>query len=323
MIKRAIVFGGLGFIGASIVDRLVGAGAEVVVVDSLVSACVPLENYSGLPNLTVHAVSAEEYCSAPSDFAGTDVAIHAASAVGPAGILEMGGMLGNLMTRTTAEIIGACERHDVPLIYFSSAEVYGRSGELGEDDTLQTPSGYNVRVEYALAKTLGEAMVANSRNRALRAIAIRPFNVVGPRQLPNGGFVFPTFGDQAVAGRPLTVFADGVETRAFTSVDDIARFVCDFGLAALASPDFVFNIGNPNNAVSIRELAKLFVGRSGSSSAISMCDPKDIHGPLYELAHSIEKIPVLRAATSLGWQPTESLDHLVDECLRSSRALHA
>lgn len=318
--QRAVVFGGLGFIGSSVVDRYLSSGVEVTVVDSLAAACVSGEQYERQPGCTVHAISAEEFCADPTRLARADVAVHAASAVGPAGILEMGGVIGAMMIETTHRIISACHQASIPLIYFSSAEVYGRSGLLAEPDTLHTPAGYNVRVEYALAKTLGEAMVANRFGRSGEAIVVRPFNVVGPRQLPDGGFVFPTFGDQVVDGRPLTVFADGIETRAFTSVDDVARFVCDFGMRALAAPDLVFNVGNPDNETSVGELAELFVSRANSSSTIEMCDPKDIHGPLYELAHSIEKIPVLGAATALGWQPTESLIELVDDCIDSSTA---
>ncbi len=56
---------------------------------------------------------------------------------------------------------------------------------------------------------------------------IRPFNVAGPRQSRTGGFVMPTFVQQAIANRPLTVFAGGGQERAFLSATDLARFVTD------------------------------------------------------------------------------------------------
>ena len=124
-------------------------------------------------------------------------------------------------------MIEECVEHDVALISFSSAEVYGRSGMLAEADDIIVPTHYNARLEYAIAKTLTEAATINSRHRGLRGFVIRPFNVGGPRQSRAGGFVMPTFVQQAIAGRPLTVFAGGGQERAFLSATDLARFITD------------------------------------------------------------------------------------------------
>ena len=83
-------------------------------------------------------------------------------------------VLGPEMVRSTERVVEACIEADVPLCAFSSAEVYGRSGQLGEKDDIRVPTGYNARIEYAIAKTLIEAMVVNSLHRGLRGILIRP-----------------------------------------------------------------------------------------------------------------------------------------------------
>jgi nucleoside-diphosphate-sugar epimerase len=120
-------------------------------------------------------------------------------------------------------VVEACIAADAPLCTFSSAEVYGRSGLLHETDDIIVPPRYNVRLEYAIAKTLTEAITANARHRGLRGFVIRPFNVAGRGQSRAGGFVMPTFVQQALAGRPLTVFASGHQVRAFLAVTDLAR----------------------------------------------------------------------------------------------------
>jgi nucleoside-diphosphate-sugar epimerase len=220
-------------------------------------------------------------------------------------------------------VVEQCIEHDVPVCMFSSAEVYGRSGHLAERDTILVPVDYSVRIEYAIAKTLTEAMVANSTHRGLRGIVIRPFNVTGPRQSELGGFVVPTFVQQALVGHEITVFASGEQLRAFLSVTDLTRFITDHMDAAVSSGRLVFNIGNPANKITIRGLADLIKELTGSSSEVIYADAKEIHGSLYEEAHSFEKTPVLEAAPAVGWQPEVNLESLVGEAIDYYRPLIA
>jgi nucleoside-diphosphate-sugar epimerase len=175
------------------------------------------------------------------------------------------------------------------------------------------PTRYNTRLEYAIAKTLTEAVTINSRHRGLQGLVIRPFNVAGPRQSRAGGFVMPTFVQQALAGRPLTVFAGGEQQRAFLSATDLARFVTEHMDAALESGRPLFNLGNPANSTTVWGLAERIVARLGSASPIEHVDARLIHGPLYEEAESFHKLPVLDAAASVGWAPRIGLDALIDE----------
>ena len=177
----------------------------------------------------------------------------------PGGILRHQGTLGADIVGTTQLVVEECVEHDIALVAFSSAEVYGRSGLLQESDDLVVPTHYNVRLEYAIAKTLTEAVTINSRHRGLRGLVIRPFNVAGPRQSRAGGFVMPTFVQQALAGRPLTVFAGGEQQRAFLSAVDLARFVTEHLDAALDSGRPIFNLGNPTNRTTVWGLAERIV----------------------------------------------------------------
>ncbi len=318
-----VVTGGMGFIGSFVVDAYLAAGRKVVIIDSLVSSVISTEPYENHPDCVVLPVSVEDYFLEGGTVAGADRVIHAASLVGPAGILRFAGQLGHDIVRACQMVIDQCIEHDVPVCDFSSAEVYGRSGQLAETDTIEVPTDYTVRIEYAIAKTLTEAIMANSRHRGLRGIVIRPFNVTGPRQSERGGFVMPTFVQQALAGEDITVFATGEQLRAFLSVTDLVRFITDHMDAAIETGDLIYNIGNPTNNISVRGLADKVKEMVGSPSDIVYADAKKIHGDLYEEAESFEKTPVLGSALEVGWKPEIDLDALIQETIDYYRPIVA
>lgn len=313
--RNVVVTGGLGFIGSHIVDAYLALGNHVTVVDSEVASVKDGREYDHHPACTVIRKPVEDYLEEAS-FEGVDRVVHAASHVGPAGILRYAGRLGPEMVRSTERVLEACLQADIPVCVFSSAEVYGRSGRLGEGDDIRVPIRYNARIEYAVAKTLIEVMTANNLNRGLRAIVIRPFNVVGPRQSSVGGFVMPTFVQQALAGDPITVFASGEQVRSFTSSTDLSRFLTDFWDDALESGNMIYNIGNPANRTTVRGLAERIKELLGSNSPVVRADGRDVHGPLYMEAESFEKVPVLGAALDLGWEPRVGLEELILETAR-------
>jgi nucleoside-diphosphate-sugar epimerase len=313
--RNVVVTGGLGFIGSHVADAHLALGDRVTVIDSEVASVVDGAEYDEHPACTVIRKPVEDYLEEGS-FEGVDRVVHAASHVGPAGILRYAGRLGPEMVCSTERVLEACLEAGAPVCVFSSAEVYGRSGRLGEGDEIRVPAHYNARIEYAIAKTLIEAMTANNLNRGLRAIVIRPFNVVGPRQSSAGGFVMPTFVQQALAGDPITVFASGEQVRSFTSSSDLSRFLTDFWDDALESGEVIYNIGNPMNRTTVRGLADKVKGILGSRSPVIRADSREVHGPLYAEAESFEKVPVLGAASGLGWEPQVGLEELILETAR-------
>ena len=312
-LANIVVTGGLGFIGSHVVDAYLSSGESVTIIDSAVSAAVEGSEYEEHPRCTVLRKSIEEFFEEGGSFDDADRVVHAAAHVGPAGILQYSGRLGADIVRSTEYVIEACMESGVPLCVFSSAEVYGRSGLLGEKDDIRVPTGYNARIEYAIAKTLTEAMTINSLHRGLRAIVIRPFNVVGPRQSRAGGFVMPTFVQQALARKPISVFETGEQVRAFTSATDLSRFLTDFWDAALEGEERIFNIGNPLNRTTVLGLAEKVKSLLNSDSEIFHTDGKEVYGPMYMEAESFEKVPVLEAASNLGWEPLVSLEDLILE----------
>jgi len=313
--QHILITGGLGFIGTHIADAYLAAGQKVTLLDSMVSAVNDGSWYEGNPDAEVLKISVEDYFANGGTVRPFDRVIHAASHVGPAGILKYAGKIGYDIARGAYDVIQDCLRWDKPIVAFSSAEVYGRSGRLAEDDTIMVPVDYSVRIEYAIAKTLTEAMIVNSARRGLRGFVIRPFNVAGARQSKAGGFVMPTFVQQALAGEPITVFATGEQTRAFLSAVDLARFLVDHWDAAMGSGRHIFNLGNPDNVTTVSGLADRVKATLKSPSQIVYMDGKLIHGDLYEEAVSIHKQPVLRSALEAGWRPHVTLDDLIRQTI--------
>ncbi len=320
--KRALVTGGLGFIGSALVEALSADGTSVTVVDSLAQNVVPVDHFAAIGRRNVEVIprSVAQYLAGRPSLEGYDGVIHAASLVGPAGILKYSGSIGNDIVESTGAMIEACTRRRLPLVYFSSAEVYGKSGPLREDDDIRVPARYNARIEYALAKLTCEAMVANSAWRGLRGIILRPFNLAGPRQSRAGGFVLPTFVRQGVGKMPLTVFGGGEQVRAFLGLQDLVRFFRDCLQPQMLNRPAVVNLGNPDNATTINKLAHRVVAATGGKSRIVHTDGKVVHGEGYEEAESVAKIPEITRALGLGWRPTQSLQLIIEESVAFFRA---
>jgi nucleoside-diphosphate-sugar epimerase len=313
---HVLVTGGLGFIGSFLTEALVARGDRVTIVDSCVSSVIEPDDLA-VPAERVDVVTApvEHYLVDVGNLNEFDMVVHCASYVGPASILAFAGHLGPAIVGTTARVIEKCIAADIPLVNFSSAEIYGRSGILREDGDIRIPPYFNPRIEYALGKLTAEAMCVNSRREGLRSATIRPFNVAGPRQSRYGGFVMPTFVQQALQGRPMTVFATGRQKRAFLSVFDLCRFITDHLTDAAFEEPKVYNVGNPGNTTEIYDLAVRIKAMTGSESDVVYADSTEIYGPQYEEAESFEKLPELKNATALGWQPRMNLDTLIQETI--------
>lgn len=298
------ITGGSGFLGSALTQQL-AAEHTVYLLDTS-----PLPPW--FPAGNTHFIQADvgEF----SDFFKCDLIIHAASPVGPVGILSAGGEMGPRIVQSVEQMIRWARTKRSKLIFISSSEVYGRGGRLSEDSECvfrgPTPS---IRNEYAQAKLLSEIIIGNTAklHPDFSYQIIRPFNIAGPRQLPEKGFVLPRFIIQALGGRALTVYGDGSQRRAFTHVHDVARGIIAIAEAKPEHFNNVWNLGNPTNSITIRALAERVCRMVGTGS-IQYCDPRQLHGPWFTECE--EKLPdISRARSQLGWEPTLSLDHIIAE----------
>jgi nucleoside-diphosphate-sugar epimerase len=284
---RAIVTGGAGFIGSHLVARLWDWDVEVV--DDLRSGGqVPSD--VRLHQVPVHRAQPHPH---------PDVIFHLAGPVGPVGVLSQAGSIVTDIIRDAQVVRSWALFAECPLVYVSTSEVYGSGGIDSESDSTVFAADTSARKEYAVAKLAAETMLRNTAGLDVRIV--RPFNVAGPGQRPDGGFVLPRFIAQAKANQPLTVYAPGTQRRAFTHVADIAE-----GLLLAyekGKPGEVYNLGNPDNACSIRQLALEVIEATASHSNIELVDPTTLWGPAFREAP--DKLPVAtKAANELGWYPT-------------------
>lgn len=307
---NVLVTGGLGFIGSAIARRFLAASSRVTIVDSLESNVVS-QHAAELDAADIRTCTVEDYVHQHRDGFEHDLIVHSASYVGPAGILKYSGRIAPETLSTTSALAEACIRSHTPMVFISSSEVYGINGTLHEDMETRFPATFNPRLEYALAKLTSEAILTNCHNHGLESVTIRPFNVVGARQSRLGGFVLPTFVQQALSDQPLTVFDTGEQQRAFVCADDLARFVVDYLDRRKFGKNPRYNVGNPQNACTINQLAEKVVSVVDSKSTIEHVSSVAIYGELYTEATSRIKLCDIRKAQSLGWSPARSLDDII------------
>ena len=152
-----------------------------------------------------------------------------------------------------------------------------------------------------MSKLVCEIILSNiSKVKNINFQIIRPFNISGARQLKTGGFVMPTFVNQALSGKPITVFGDGNQVRSFTHAEDIMNGV-DLILKN-GDPNEIWNVGTDKNRMTILTLAEKVKEICNSNSEIVLVNPKDIHGPLYEEAW--DKVPnSKKIINKLNWKP--------------------
>jgi nucleoside-diphosphate-sugar epimerase len=310
---RVLVTGGFGFLGGHVLEILLREGASVHVVDNLstnpVAPEVLLEELGSPEQLTYDVTTVDTYLrSAPPR---ADYVLHLASIVGPAGVLSHSGRIVASIVTDTYLLADYALEHGSRLLDVSTSEVYGggRDGLCAEGDPKIVPAETSARLEYAIGKLAAETALINlHHSQALDAVIVRPFNIAGPRQSGEGGFVLPRFLAQARLGLPLTIFGDGSARRAFSHVRDLADGIV---LAAQRGrPGTAYNLGNHRNTITIDALADQVLEITGSSSVKEYVDPRTIYGPSFVEAN--DKFPEAgRAITELGWEPTGGVGDVV------------
>lgn len=292
---RAVVTGGLGFIGSHLVDLL---DCDVTVIDD------------GRTSKGMYSwPHAEVIRAAVQDLSLTaDIVFHLASPVGPVGVLGEAG-------RITPQIIEDC--HWVTswadrIVFVSTSEVYGGGENCSETSPRVVVAGHSARLEYQTAKLAAETMLLNM-DRDVRII--RPFNVAGPRQSSRGGFVLPRFITQALRGEPLSVYQPGTQRRAFTHVQDISEGI--LAVSQKGEAGQVYNLGNPANTCSISQLADEVIDAVGYGTR-TLIDPVSLWGP--EFREAPDKLPdPTKAEAELGWRPTRGRAQVIEDAVRFMR----
>ncbi len=318
---KVFVTGAAGFIGSHLVEALLAAGDEVTGLDDLSTG--RLANLRGVtdnPRFTLVQGSILDQPLVDELVAGCDQVYHLAAAVGSFVIRDR--TLESLRTNIhgTENVVDAASRHGAVLLAASTSEIYGKNGKVGlqEDDDRIIGSPLKSRWSYAEAKAIDESLIdAYCRERGLRAVIIRFFNTVGPRQTGRYGMVIPRFTRQALSGEPLTVYGTGEQIRCFCHVLDVIPAL-SLLMATPAAYGRAVNLGN-NQPVSINSLAERIIAATGSSSVISHTPYLDAYGPGYE--DMLRRIPDSGLAHSLvGFAPQRTLDDIIASVIEDQEA---
>lgn len=224
MLKRVLVTGGAGFIGSHTVDLLLAQGLEVIVLDNLSTGKL---SYLDLFNPRLRFVQGDvlDFPLLCKEMAGSDAVIHlAALSSVPFSIAEpMTTLKNNLLGFVS--VLEAVRQHFKPLrlVYASSAAVYGAAKTLPCSD--QMPLAEDSLSPYALEKMSNEHYAdLFTRLFNIQSLGLRYFNVYGTRQDPKSSYsgVISKFIECYQKNEPLHIYGDGVQSRDFIHVKDVA-----------------------------------------------------------------------------------------------------
>ena len=309
---KSFVTGAAGFIGSHLVEALLGAGHEVAGLDDFSTGRREnLATVASHPRFRLVEGSILDSTLVDGLSADAGQVFHLAAAVGAFVIRDR--TLESLRTNIggTENVVAAADRAGARLLVASTSEIYGKNDKVGlrEDDDRIAGSPLKSRWSYAEAKAIDESLVgAYVRERGLRAVIVRLFNTVGPRQTGRYGMVIPRFVRQALAGEPLTVFGTGGQIRCFCHVHDVVP-----ALTALIGSDAAcgraVNLGS-SEQVSISQLAQRVIAATGSGSGIVRSSYLEAYGVGYE--DMLRRVPDCTLARDLvGFAPVRTLDDII------------
>ena len=240
---KTIVTGGAGFIGSHLVDRLIGDGHEVTVLDDFSSGRPEnLAHLTGHARLRIHQVDVADSLSVRQYFERVDWVFHLAALADIVPSIQDPLRYHEANVNGTVAVLEASRSAGVRrFVYAASSSCYGIPDQFPTPETAPIRPMY----PYALTKYIGEWYVLHwNKVYKLPCVSLRLFNVYGPRARTSGayGAVFGVFLAQKLAGKPFTVVGDGTQTRDFTFVTD----VCDAFVRAAESgiESDIFNVGS-------------------------------------------------------------------------------
>jgi UDP-glucose 4-epimerase len=316
MEQTYLITGGVGFIGSHLAQGLLDAGHTVVVLDDLSTGQLDnLREIRSEPRLHIEIGSVLDDLKVDQLVHRCDVVVHLAAAVGVKLIVEQPLRSFTTNIRGSEIVIGAAHRYRRKILVASTSEIYGKNGadKLEEDADRILGASSVSRWAYSTAKAVDEILaLMYHRERDLQAIVARLFNTVGPRQSPGYGMVLPRLVRQAVAGEPLSVYGDGLQSRCFCHVLDVVAAL----VGLLEHPDAVggvFNVGS-SYEISILDLARRVIARSGSTSDIELIPYEQAYADGFEdMRRRVPDTAKLSALT--GWAPRRSLDDILDDAI--------
>lgn len=262
--KSVLITGGGGFIGSYLCEYLLGKGFRVIAIDNLITGT--LKNVEPLmkdPSFKFIRQDVTKYIKINEKL---DYVLHFASPASPIDYLNFPIQTLKVGSLGTHNALGVAKAKKATFLLASTSEIYG--------DPLVNPQCENYwgnvnpigpRGVYDEAKRFAEAItMAYHNTHKLNTKIVRIFNTYGEKMRKSDGRAIPNFIEQAITGKPITVYGSGRQTRSFCYVSDLVEGIYRLMLSDVNRP---MNLGNPSE-MSILSLAKKIIEFAGSKSKI-------------------------------------------------------
>lgn len=267
--KYIIITGGAGFIGSTLIERLIEDN-EITVYDDFRRDALSAKPYVSHPNMRIIKGSVLDDLKLKKAIGGAQIVVHCAAIAGIDTVIKKPtetmrvNMIGTANVLEAAKELTSLER----LIDFSTSEVFGQSAFRAEENhTTHIGAVGEARWTYAVSKLAGEHLAkAYYEEFWMPTVTLRPFNIYGPGQVGEGAI--KVFIEQALEDQEIHIHGEGNQIRAWCYIDDFV----DALLLAMTHPKAIgesFNIGNARAVVTIYGLAQTIVRVLGSKSTIS------------------------------------------------------
>ena len=304
---RILVTGGAGFLGSHLIDHLLSAGHEVLGLDNMFTGSkenirhlYDNSNFELIRHDIVDPIKVE-----------VDQIYNLACPASP--IHYQLNPIKTVKTSVMGAIncLGLAKRVKARIFQASTSEVYGDPTEHPQSEEYRgnvNPIG--LRACYDEGKRCAETLFFDYyRENKVDIRVVRIFNTYGPRMLPGDGRVVSNFVVQAIKGEDITVYGDGMQTRAFCYVDDlIDGFIKMMNQTETVGP---INLGNPGEFTML-ELAELVIRLTGSQSKV-------IFRPLPQDDPKQRRPDITKARQYLGWNPKTDLEDGLKETIAHFR----
>lgn len=317
---RYLITGGAGFIGSHLSDYLLEEGHRVHVLDDLSTGRIAnirhLKDHDRF-SYTIDSIEDERLLAELVD--DSDYVIHLAAAVGVFLILDKPVETIETNITGTRKVLNKAAKKKKPVLIASTSEVYGKSQSFPyrEDGDMVLGPTTRSRWAYACSKAVDEFLgLSYFEAKDVPVVITRLFNTVGPRQVGRYGMVIPRFVNQALEGKPLTVYGDGTQRRCFAHVKDVT-----VGLDRLIRSEEawgnVFNIGN-DQEIQIIELAKKIREKVNPKVEIKKIPYDEAYEEGFEdMPRRIPDLTQIRK--TVDYNPERTIDDILDDVIAYER----
>jgi nucleoside-diphosphate-sugar epimerase len=310
MDAKCLVTGGAGFIGSHIVERLVGEGARVRVVDNLSTGHSTRLNRL-LPTIEFIEGDLDDHAIARRAVDGVDYVLHQAAIPSVQRSIRDPITSNRANVTATLNLLESCRKNGVRrIVYAASSSVYGNTAVLPKQEDMPA----NPLSPYALQKFVGERYARLYHELfGLETVSLRYFNVFGPSQDPQSEYsaVIPKFIDKLLNGETLTIFGDGEQSRDFTYVDNVVEANL-LALNATGAAGKVCNIGC-GTRISLNQLVAILEKYIGRKARVEYrpARPGDVRD---------SQADITRAKSILGYSPQIPIEDGLSKTIEWFRA---